>query len=75
MAEGVDEAALQKFGEASAFLIGEAGGLAVFFGAGEVDLVVRDVEVAAENDGLRDGEGVEVLAERGVPLKAVGEAA
>jgi len=75
VAEGVGEAGVEEAGEAFAFLIGEAGAAAVFLGAGDVDFVVGDVEVAAEDDGFLLGVAGEVVAESGVPFEAVGEAA
>ncbi len=52
VAEGVDEPAVEQLGKARALLVGEPGGPTVFPWAREVDLVVGDVEVAAEDDGL-----------------------
>ena len=61
--------------ETSALGIGEAGVLAVFLGPREVDFLVGDVEIAAEDDGLGLGLAGDVLAEGGVPCEAVGQAA
>lgn len=52
VAEGVNESCVEEGVEFGAFFIGEAGVLAVFLGSGEVDLVVGDVEIAAEDDRL-----------------------
>ena len=73
-AEDVEESGFQQGGEASAFLVGEAGVEAVGAGVGEVDFLMGDVEIAAEEDGFFGGEGEEVVAEMGVPTLAVGEA-
>ena len=51
-AEGVCKACLQKGGEPGALLVREAGGEVVCCGASKVDFLVRDVQVAAEDDGL-----------------------
>ena len=77
VAEGVGEAGTEEIGEALALLIGEAGAHAVGFGAGEVDFLVGDVEIATEDDGfLVSGFEVgEVFAEGFVPGHAVVEAA
>lgn len=56
-------------------MVGEAGGAAVGFGVGEVDFLVGDVEVAADDDGFFFCEFGEVVAEFGVPMFiAIGEA-
>ena len=73
-AEDIEEAGVEEGGEAIAFLLGEAWVEAVGAGVGEVDFLMGDVEVAAEEDGFFAGEVEEVLAEVGVPLLAVGEA-
>jgi hypothetical protein len=75
VAEGVDEAGLDEFGEAGAFFGGEAGAFEVSFGAGEVDFLVGDVEITGGHDGFAFGfEGFEVFAEGDVPFHAIGEA-
>lgn len=43
VAEGVDEAGVEEFGEVVAFLVGEACAVAIGFGVGEVDFLVGDV--------------------------------
>lgn len=52
MPEGIDEACVKELGETGAFLVGEARGIAIGFGACQVDFLVCDVEVAAEDDGF-----------------------
>ena len=52
IAEGVDEARVQKLGELAALLVGEAGVAAVGARVLKVDLVVGNVEIAAHHHGL-----------------------
>ena len=74
-AEGVDEALVaQQPSEGLALLVGEAGVASVRLGVGEVDRLVRAVEVAADDDGLGPGQAREMRAEIGVPPQAVVEA-
>jgi len=68
VAERVDEAGGQQAVEARALLVGEAGVAAVGAGVGQVDLPVRDVQVAAEDHRLALLEGAQVLQERRIPL-------
>ena len=72
--ERVGEARYEKLRHLLAFLVGEACILAVRLGILEVDFRMRDVEIAADNDGLLRVERQEVGAKRLFPLHAVGEA-
>lgn len=72
--EDVDEAGVEDLVEAGAFFVGEAGAAAVGVGAGDVDFLVGDIEVAGEEDWFAFLEGLDVSEEGGVPLEAVGEA-
>lgn len=75
VAEGVDEAGVDKISEASAFFGGEAGAFVISLWAGEVDFLVGDIEISAGDDGLAFGfEGLEIFAEGDVPFHAVWEA-
>ena len=75
VAEGVDEAGVDEVGEACAFFGREACASVVSFGAGEVDLLVGDIEITAGDDGLSFGfERFKILAEGDVPFHAVWEA-
>lgn len=71
LAEAVGEARLQQLTKALPLLRGEAGILLVAFGVLQVDLLVRDVEVAAQHHGLLDVELAQVRAEVLVPGLAV----
>ena len=51
-AEGVGEAGGEQLGEFAAFFVGEARVAAVGLRVFEVDLLMRDVQVAADDDGL-----------------------
>src|SRR6266436_5112240 len=73
-AEGVNEAGFDKGAEASSFLGRESVIAFVRLGVGEVQLGVRDVEIAAEDDGLFALQHLEVSQERAVPLLPVREA-
>ena len=74
-AERIREAVLRKeLAERFTLLVGEARVAAVRGRIGEVDLGVRDIEVAADHDRLLLGEAGEVFAEIGVPLQPVVEA-
>ena len=75
VAESVNESGFDEFGESSPFLIGETGTFVVCLRAGEVDLFVRDIEIAAGKDRFSFGfERLEVLTEGDVPFHAVGKA-
>src|SRR5262249_53503954 len=50
--ESVDETRVEQPGKVIALLVGESGVAAVGLRVREVDLLVRNVEVAAENDRL-----------------------
>ena len=73
--ESVREAVLGKqLAEGLALLVGEARVAAIRRRIGEVDLGVRDVEVATDDDWLLLGEAGEVFTEIGIPLQPVVEA-
>lgn len=72
MTEGIVIAAVQKLGECGTLLIRESGVLAVSLRSGEIDLVVRDIEVAAENHRLACGlQREDVEAECLIPGEAI----
>ena len=58
-AEGVDVIGGDDIGESGAFFVGESGVSTVGGGACEVDFLVCDIEVAAEEDGFVHFELVE----------------
>lgn len=74
LAEAVGEAGLQQLAEALALLRGEAGVFLVPLGVLQVDLLVRDIEVAAQHQGLLHVQLAEVRPEVHVPGFAVIEA-
>lgn len=74
-AEGVDEATGEEVGEVLALLVGEAGAVVVGLWVLEVDFLMGDVEVAADEDGLGAVEHCEVVGEVAVPHAAVVETA
>lgn len=73
LAETVDETGLQQLSEALPLFWCEAGVLLVPFGVLEVDLLVSDVEVAAENQTFLFVEVAQVRSEVLVPGFAVVE--
>ena len=73
IAEGVDEAAVQKLRHLGALLVGEAGVHAVGLWVLEVDFLVRHVHVAAHDHRLRPLKPLQIRAERVLPLHAVGK--
>ena len=66
--EAVYEAGVQEVLEALALLVGEAGLALVGLGVGEVDLLVGNIQVAADRDGLLLLQGLQVVEEGLVPL-------
>lgn len=74
VAEGVYEAASEKLCHLAPLLVGEAGVVVVGLRVLEVDLLVCDIQVAAEDDRLVRVQPQEVSAERILPLHAVGQA-
>jgi hypothetical protein len=73
VAEGVEVAIGQEVGKALALLFGKAGRLGVGLRVLEVDLGVSHVQVAAPDHRLLLVELGQLLAERLLPLQAVGE--
>lgn len=73
-AERVDEARIKELRELAALLIREARIVVIRLRVLEVDLRVRDIEVAADDDRLLRIQSHEVRAERILPLHAVSEA-
>ena len=71
LAKGIDKSGVHQGGEAGALFVGEAGVLAVCLWAREVNLLVRDVKVAAENHWLVVFELFEIIQKRPVPSQAV----
>ena len=63
MAEAVDETGAEQLGELAALLVGEAGVFMVGLGVFEVDFLMRDVQIAAENDRLDRVELLELKTE------------
>lgn len=74
LAEAVGESRLEQLAEALPLLGSEAGVLLVPLGVLQVDLLVRDVEVATQHHGLLDVELAQVRAEVLVPGFAVVQA-
>src|SRR6185437_9509774 len=67
-AEGVDEARIEEVLKALALLVGEALAAAVGLGIGEIELGVRHIQVAAENDRLAPFELAAVGEEGRIPV-------
>ena len=74
MAESVDEACIQKLLQLAALFVSEARIAAVGLGVLQVDLLVRYIEVAADDDRLLRIQPLEVRAEGILPRHAVVEA-
>src|SRR6266511_5650860 len=72
--ERVDETSLHERRESRAFLGGEAVVLHIVLRTGEIDLGVRDVQVAAEDDGLLLFQTLEVGEKIAVPRLAIRQA-
>ena len=73
VAEGVREAGGEQLRHLAALLVGEAGVEVVGLGVFEVYLLVRDVHVPADDDGLLAVQRHQVRAEGVLPLHAVGK--
>ena len=73
-AEGVGEAGGQQLGHLLALLVGEAGVAAVGFGIFQVDLLVRHVHVATDDDRFLLIQRADVGAEVVLPLHPVVQA-
>ena len=74
VAEGIDEACIQKLLQLAALFVSEACIAAVGLGVLQVNLLVRYIEVAADDDGLLRIQPLEVRAEGVFPGHAVVEA-
>ena len=74
MAESVDEACIQKLLQLAALFVSEARIAAVGLGVLQVDLLVRYIEIPADDDGLLRIQPLEVRAEGVFPRHAVVEA-
>ena len=69
--EGVGKAGGKKLGHLSPLLVGEAGVAPVRLVVLEVDFLVGDVHIAADNDGLFLIEGAKVLSKAVFPVHSV----
>ena len=68
MPESIDESSLERLVEGFAFFYGEAGVAHIFLGARQIDVLVRDIQIPAKNDGLGFLQFEQMLIERGSPF-------
>ena len=73
-AVGVEEAGGEEFLEFAALFVGEAGVVVVRLRVFEVDVLMRDVEVAAEKNGLFDINRLQICTEYILPCQPIIEA-
>ena len=71
MAEGVGEAGIQKLCEALPLLVGEACVAPVGFGVFQVDLLMGDVQIAADDYAFAFIQLLQVAAERIIPTNSM----
>ena len=74
MAEGIDESGGEQVGELRALLIGETGAVVVGLGVLQVDLLMSDVQISAQDDGFDLIQLTQVSTEGIFPRHAVGQA-
>ena len=75
MAIGVDKAGLEDIVEVGTLLVGESGAVAILLGTGEVNFLMGDVEITAEDNGFGLFQLFAIVEKISVPLLTVGKAA